>query len=319
MNDNRKTINIGRVKGSMVYSGTDFQVENPLENDLYLHNEEYAFYQYVAGNWVKVADLEEHSLEAEGIKIGTSEDYNINSDTEIPTTKTVNKINENKVNKTGDILNGKYTFYDEYKDEVFYTEINGGDVIVHTYEGDIVLGTDDGEVPTVEVQQVRTGLVTVPEDIFEIKSEYGKLKVYLDDKYVAFDDTNGKEVLSLASQKYVNDLFGSLTTLDIKVVTSLPTNNISTTTIYLIPVSTDGTNIYEEYIYVNEKWELIGTTKVDLSNYVTKNELPNFSDYATKLELSDYAKNIDLTDYAKKTYVDESISNAITKVLNEEV
>ena len=285
----RKTITVGRVKGSMVYSGTDFQVENPLENDLYLHNEEYSFYQYKNGSWQKIADLEEHSLETDGISIGTSDNYNINSDNEIPTTKTVNKINENKVNKTGDILNGKYTFYDEYKDEVFYTEINGGDVIVHTYEGDIVLGTDDGEVPTVEVQQVRTGLVTVPEDIFEIKSKYGTFKVYLDDKYVAFDDTNGREVLSLASQKYVNDLINSLTTLDIKVVTSLPTSDISTTTIYLIPVSADDTNIYEEYIYVNEKWELIGTTKVDLS------------------------------DYAKKTYVDESISNAITKVLNEEV
>lgn len=93
----RKTITVGRVKGSMVYSGTDFDVLNPLEGDLYLHNEEYAFYQYVAGNWVKVADLEEHSLETEGIKIATSDNYNVDSEEEVPTTKTVKKIVENNI------------------------------------------------------------------------------------------------------------------------------------------------------------------------------------------------------------------------------
>lgn len=96
---NRKTINIGRVKGSMVYSGTDFQVEKPLENDLYLHSEEYAFYQYKNGSWQKIADLEEHSLETEGIKIGTSEDFDIDSDTEIPTTKAVKKYVNDLINK----------------------------------------------------------------------------------------------------------------------------------------------------------------------------------------------------------------------------
>ena len=90
--DSRKTITVGRVKGSMVYSGTDFQVEKPLENDLYLHSEEYSFYQYKGKEWVKVADLDDHSLETDGISIGTSDNYNTNSDNEIPTTKTVKKL-----------------------------------------------------------------------------------------------------------------------------------------------------------------------------------------------------------------------------------
>ena len=92
MEENRKTIKVGRVKGSMVYSGTDFQVEHPLENDLYLHSVEYNFYQYKNGEWIKVADLEEHSLEVDEIKIATSDNYNANSDNEIPTSKAINLI-----------------------------------------------------------------------------------------------------------------------------------------------------------------------------------------------------------------------------------
>lgn len=56
-----------------------------------------------------------------------------------------------------------------------------------------------------------------------------------------------------------------------QVVNSLPTENISTSTIYLVPSTTPGEeNIYDEYIYVNGNWEHIGSTTVDLSDYVTK-------------------------------------------------
>ena len=59
------------------------------------------------------------------------------------------------------------------------------------------------------------------------------------------------------------------------VVDELPTtgeNNV----IYLVPKDTSGTNnYYDEYMYINSAWELIGDTVVDLTDYV-KN-----TDYAT--------------------------------------
>lgn len=56
-----------------------------------------------------------------------------------------------------------------------------------------------------------------------------------------------------------------------QVVDVLPTENISISTIYLVPSTTPGEeNIYDEYIYVNGNWEHIGSTSVDLSDYVTK-------------------------------------------------
>lgn len=57
----------------------------------------------------------------------------------------------------------------------------------------------------------------------------------------------------------------------IVVADALPTSNISKTTIYLIPNSGSGTNAHDEYIYTSEnKWELLGTTQVDISGKADK-------------------------------------------------
>ena len=64
----------------------------------------------------------------------------------------------------------------------------------------------------------------------------------------------------------------SIPKFSIEVVTELPTQNISTTTIYLKLQETgdqEGQDIYDEYIYVNNKWEVIGNTDIDLSAYST--------------------------------------------------
>ena len=51
------------------------------------------------------------------------------------------------------------------------------------------------------------------------------------------------------------------------IVSELPTANINPKIIYLLPATdSESNNVYEEYLYVNNKWELIGTTKNDLTN-----------------------------------------------------
>lgn len=72
----------------------------------------------------------------------------------------------------------------------------------------------------------------------------------------------------------VDYLINEIPKFDIEIVQSLPTQDISETTIYLLPLQ-DGEvgNGYEEYIYINNNWELIGTTNIDLSDYYTKEEV----------------------------------------------
>ena len=83
------------------------------------------------------------------------------------------------------------------------------------------------------------------------------------------------------TQAEVDALIAAIVTLDIQVVATLPTHDISTTTIYLVP-STDpqAQNIKDEYSYVNNAWEQIGSTAVDLTDYI------NTSDAITAQELA---------------------------------
>lgn len=59
-----------------------------------------------------------------------------------------------------------------------------------------------------------------------------------------------------------------------EIVVSLPTTDIDTATIYMILNGTSATeNIYDEYMYISNAWELIGTSATDLTNYYTKGEV----------------------------------------------
>lgn len=69
-------------------------------------------------------------------------------------------------------------------------------------------------------------------------------------------------------------LSGDLNIELFKIVTKLPEigeNN----KIYLVSASDDENNKYEEYLYVDNSWELIGSAniKIDLTNYYTKEEI----------------------------------------------
>lgn len=81
------------------------------------------------------------------------------------------------------------------------------------------------------------------------------------------------------TQAEINALIGAISTLNLLVVQTLPTEDISATTIYLVPRSTSETNnIYDEYIYVSNAWEKIGSTDIDLSNYYTKTQVDDLLD-----------------------------------------
>lgn len=77
----------------------------------------------------------------------------------------------------------------------------------------------------------------------------------------------------------VDTLIGAVTGINFEVVSQLPTTDISTTTIYLVPSADPGTqNIKDEYICLDTTttpatWELIGSTDIDLSGYVTTSDL----------------------------------------------
>lgn len=96
-------------------------------------------------------------------------------------------------------------------------------------------------------------------DIYEVK-DIEQLYIYNGNEWVIYSDT-----LKIKIEGF-----------DVIKVETLPTENIQEKTIYLVPnTQSKENNVYDEYIYVNSTWEIIGSTAVDLSNYYNKEEVDN--------------------------------------------
>lgn len=76
------------------------------------------------------------------------------------------------------------------------------------------------------------------------------------------------------TKEEVNSIISGISTFNAEIVTTLPTENISTTTIYLIAkIDTEESDYYDEYMYISNNWEMIGSTKVDLSGIDLSNKV----------------------------------------------
>lgn len=70
----------------------------------------------------------------------------------------------------------------------------------------------------------------------------------------------------------INSAIGGITGISFEIVQALPATG-EAGVIYLISNSGTSPNIYDEYIYVNNAFEKIGTTDVDLSGYLQTSDL----------------------------------------------
>ena len=92
----------------------------------------------------------------------------------------------------------------------------------------------------------------------------------------------------------VSEQIANIEKLGIEVVQELPpVSEGKDFTVYLVPISGSANNVYEEYLRINQQWELIGTTAVDLSQYLKKFE--NFdspSSFQSIIDLKVDSKNV---------------------------
>lgn len=65
---------------------------------------------------------------------------------------------------------------------------------------------------------------------------------------------------------------GDINSFEIALVNALPTENIDDHTIYFVPNSQDAST-RDEYMYVGNQWEMIGSTTIDLSDYPTYDDI----------------------------------------------
>ena len=121
----------------------------------------------------------------------------------------------------------------------------------------------------------------------------------------------------------IQSMINNASKLKKEVVTSLPTTG-KDDVIYLIKNKSDENNVYTEYLWIGGKWEIIGDTKIDLSGYATKDEIPtkvsqleNDKNFKTEEEIlklindSNKLKILTLDEYNNLNPKDEEIAYVI--------
>lgn len=136
---------------------------------------------------------------------------------------------------------------------------------------------------------------TIPTNLGDFNNDVGFIVNTVNNltNYYKKDDTYTKTE--------VNNLISGVSTMNVSVVSTLPATG-NATTIYLVPKATSETqNIYDEYLYVNSKWEKIGDTEIDLTNYALKSELPT--------KTSDLTNDSDFVTDSSYVHTDNNYSN----------
>lgn len=182
------------------------------------------------------------------------------------------ELNQVKINKISKAL------YDE--------KVADGTITTTMQEQEVWVFTDDEVYTSAEktkLNGIEAGAQVNPTKLSELSNDVNFITNSVNNLTNYYTKTN------TYTKTEVNDLINGITSMNVAVVQTLPTSGISATTIYLVPKSTSQTNnAYDEYLYVNNKWEKIGDTTIDLSNYALKSEIPTVTNDLTDTLKSNY-------------------------------
>lgn len=196
------------------------------------------------------------------------------------------------------------------QNKVITAALNGKQNVLTAGTG-VAIDTTDPANPEISANVDYTNLINKPT----------KLSDFTNDEDFIDNTVNNLTNYYLKTQTYtqteVNDLISHLASLSVEIVETLPTEDISTTTIYLVNVP--GTTNYAQWMYINSTWSNIGNTSVDLSNYYTKGQADALLDSKVDkvlgkgLSTNDFSnayKDI-LDNYTVDSVLDSSSTNPI--------
>lgn len=136
--------------------------------------------------------------------------------------------------------------------------------------------------------ETNAGNVIVNVDGIEAKdasTAFGEIKSVVDNKANTSDIPDVSQFITRTVSDLINyyaksaiddkisdieNKISAIPKFSISVVSVCPTSNISETTIYLVKTGDDSENLYTEYIFVNDTWEMLGTQTLNLTGYATE-------------------------------------------------
>lgn len=109
-----------------------------------------------------------------------------------------------------------------------------------------------------------TGLPNIPSKVSDVTNNSAFITRMVNDLVNYYSKT------SIYTKQESENLISQAKTFSVEIVEELPTNNISSTVIYLRKES--GSDFYTQWIYVESTWITIGSTEIDMSNFYTISE-----------------------------------------------
>ena len=164
----------------------------------------------------------------------------------------------------------------------YYLKDADARAVIDTIYGDYLKAADKTELSGLISAEVTRA--TAAEEA-AITSAVGQAKKYADDELakkqnnLTFTDAYSASN-PVPTKKYVDDAVAAIETMEIEIVTELPTPTAALYKkhhIYLKKEAESGSDEYDEYIIIRDgetyKFEKLGSTRIDLTNYYTKSEI----------------------------------------------
>lgn len=188
---------------------------------------------------------------------------------------------------TNDLTNELKTQYD-----AAYTHSQAAHAPADAEKNVIIAVTFNGNAATIDpVTRTAAITATIPSKVSELTNDSGfqtasdvsgAISTALGNYYNK-TETDGKIAAAVAAASH----------LKYQIVEDLPEADQDPNTIYLLAKdSGTGQDVYTEYMWLNDKWEILGDTSVDLTNYYTKAQ----TDDAITTALAAYVKTTDMVE-----------------------
>ena len=123
--------------------------------------------------------------------------------------------------------------------------------------------------------------------------------------HVTQEDKDTWNAMLENAKKYAKELFNTVTSFQVMKVPELPTEDIKPMCIYLLAVDPSDKDCYEEYMYIDGNWEIIGSTRINLEPYILKTEVDEL--------LKDYLLKKDIEPYILKEEVSKLLEDYLLK------
>lgn len=277
----------------------EFSIAKKIINHSELTNLDYENSGHI-GFQKEIQDLDVIRTNANNGAIALQETISLNNN---KVDKVVGKslISDSEIERLANVTN--------YNDADIKTEISSLSDTVNKHDKDLV-NLDNELVAVKQGLEEQEKALNNLDDIKANKTDIPDTNLFITK---AVDDlVNYYKKTETYTQSEINQLISAIKTISMKLVPERPETG-ETNIIYLVPsAKQEPENIYDEYVYIDNKWERIGSTEISLSNYYTKEEITQLlSNYITSNDLEQM-----LTNYVKNTDVAQKAVYGLVKIDN---